>query len=66
MENKFWGRQYLVFMYRSPNSSNENSENFNITLKYLPDNFLSSLLVITQKLNGTIIPLKAMTRTLNL
>ena len=53
-------------MYRSPNSSNENSENFNITLKYLPDNFLSSLLVITQKLNGTIIPLKAMTRTLNL
>ena len=33
-------------MYRSPNSSNENYENFNITRKCLSDNFPSNLLVI--------------------
>ena len=36
----------LAFMYRGPNSSNENSEYFNITLKSLSDKFLSNLLVI--------------------
>ena len=56
----------LAFTYRSPNSRNENYENYNNTILIVfliifHPIFLLLVILITQKLNGTIIPLKAMT-----